>query len=80
MVNNSERIEALSEQLALIVTRLDDFHHRFTALEKANRLQLAHTSNADNTSSTSGQLRPRLKLDVPRFDGIEAPGWIFKIS
>jgi len=66
--------------LALIVTRLDDFHHRFAALEEPNRLQLTRTTNAGNTSSISGQLRPRLKLDVPRFDGTEAPGWIFKIS
>ena len=60
----------LTRQVATLTTQLDAMRKRFddTAPSGGSR------------SSADSQHRPRLKLDVPRFDGTDTHGWIFKIS
>jgi hypothetical protein len=64
-----DRFEELSQQIATYAARLEQLHLRMDA-QKQN-------SNASPTAATIQ--RHRLKLDVPRFDGTDTHGWIFKI-
>jgi hypothetical protein len=64
-----DRFEELSQQIAAYAARLEQLHLRMDA-QKQN-------SNASPTATTTQ--RHRLKLDVPRFDGTDTHGWIFKI-
>lgn len=62
--------EELARQLATISTRLEAVWKR---LDDPN-------ASSSTRSTAESAYRPRLKLDVPRFSGDDAPGWIFKIS
>src|ERR1044072_4143482 len=44
------------------------------------RKQIDESTSSGSPPSQDNTYRPRLKLDVPRFDGTDATGWIFKIS
>ncbi|PNY17782.1 hypothetical protein L195_g014534, partial [Trifolium pratense] len=81
----ADRFDELSQQLA-------QFQAQFTATMAAvsNRVESLERRSPDS-SAGSGMTPPplavplppqppRLKLDVPRFDGQQAHGWIFKIS
>ncbi|GAU21767.1 hypothetical protein TSUD_328920 [Trifolium subterraneum] len=85
---SSDRLDELMNQLTLFQAQftatMADVSHRVEALER----------RTVESSSASGSIpipvpgspppptpsTPRLKLDVPRFDGQHASGWIFKIS
>ncbi|CAJ2630725.1 unnamed protein product [Trifolium pratense] len=59
-----DRFDELSQQIASYAARLEELHLRL---------------DAQKQNSTATIQRHRLKLDVPRFDGTDAHGWIFKI-
>ncbi|CAI8586434.1 unnamed protein product [Vicia faba] len=58
----SERIDELAQQMSIVLSRLDDIGHRLdeTAL---------NTVHSPSPSMTDNNHRPRLKLDVSRFNG-----------
>lgn len=63
-------IADLTRQVALLSTQVE-----------AMRKQLHDTPSSPSSQSTAeSATRPRMKLDVPLFDGSDAHGWIFKIS
>ncbi|MCI07514.1 hypothetical protein A2U01_0028583, partial [Trifolium medium] len=67
---NAERLDDLSEKVDAIITQL-------TALTAAPQPQ---PSPSVTPPPPTPQHLPRMKLDVPKFDGSDAMGWIFKIS
>lgn len=71
--STDERVDELSQQMATVTSRLEAIWKK---MEDPNYTTAA--SSLRNTAESSN--RPRLKLDVPRFDGNDAHGWIFKIS
>ncbi|CAL5189606.1 unnamed protein product [Lathyrus oleraceus] len=66
-----DRVDELAHQISFLTTQ-------FEALSK--RLTEPSSSPASGRSSSESSNRPRLKLDVPRFDGTDTHGWIFNIS
>lgn len=66
-----DRVDELARQISFLTTQ-------FEALSKW--LMEPSSSLASGRSSSESSNRPRLKLDVPRFDGTDTHGWIFKIS
>jgi hypothetical protein len=77
-----DRIDELVQQLQVqLTTTVADIAHRLDSLER----RTPEPTAGSGTGSPHGAPPPhpaphRLKLDVPRFDGENAPGWIFKIS
>ncbi|MCI27843.1 retrovirus-related pol polyprotein from transposon opus, partial [Trifolium medium] len=66
-------VDELARQLAVITTRLDQISLRMDE-------QQSSASNASSVPPPEQPFRHRLKLDIPRFDGTDAHGWIFKIT
>ena len=83
--SNMERLEEAMAKLASnhlhITEKLDDLIHRVAVLETT-----FHHSTSPSSSSTIPTPNthivnpPRMKLDVPRFDGSNPSGWVFKIT
>ncbi|KAK2423487.1 hypothetical protein QL285_033937 [Trifolium repens] len=74
-----ELVNQLTQFQVQLTTTVADIAHRVESLERRS------TEPPLEGSSTQGPTQPppplhRLKLDVPRFDGQNAQGWIFKIS
>jgi len=83
--SNLEHLEEAMAKLAsnhlYINEKLDALILRIENLE--NKVHHAHTpssSSATPTPSTTISNPPRMKLDVPRFDGSNLSGWVFKIT
>jgi hypothetical protein len=72
--NSNERIDELAQQMSAVLVRLDAISQR---LEEQTP-SINHSSGS--SPAPENPHRPRLKLDVPRFSGSDANGWIFKIS
>jgi hypothetical protein len=80
--NPPDRIDELVNQLTQfqvqLTTTVADIANRLESLERRS------TEPTPDASFTQALVPPapphRLKLDVPRFDGQNAQGWIFKIS
>ena len=69
---------SLSESLQTMTHKLDTL---ITTLSTSKSLDSLPTSFPHNPSpSPSASQPPRVKLDVPRFDGTDPLGWIFKIT
>lgn len=64
-----------SDTMADLVRQVASLTTQFDAMRK----RIEDTA-ATSRSSPDFHNRPRLKLDVPRFDGTDTHGWIFKIS
>ncbi|CAL5211936.1 unnamed protein product [Lathyrus oleraceus] len=74
------------DELAQVITRfqdhfnlrMDEVTNRVESLERRSTtpepINLRHDNDSDHTP------RHILKLDVPRFQGVDPHGWIFKIS
>lgn len=66
---------SLGESMLSMILKIDELFHRVSPLLSASA-----------TSSSTPQPHPvpasnhRMKLDVPRFDGSDPLGWIFKIN
>lgn len=61
----------LRRQIAFLTTQLEAMRKRF---------EDSHSGTSLSCSTAESSNRPRLKLDVPRFNDADAHGWIFKIS
>ncbi|KAL2326635.1 hypothetical protein Fmac_025693 [Flemingia macrophylla] len=75
----SEKMDEMLHNISLVISKMDDMNLRLSALENrppSPRPSPPPFSSPDNHSSH----RHFLKLDVPRFDGSDPHGWIFKIS
>jgi hypothetical protein len=72
--NSNERIDELAQQMSAVLVRLDAISQRL----EEQTLSINHSSGS--SPAPENPHRPRLKLDVPRFSGSDANGWIFKIS
>ncbi|XP_027337502.1 uncharacterized protein LOC113851229 [Abrus precatorius] len=58
-------------------TKLDSILTQLSQIDLSNAPQ-PPSPHSNSTSSTF--LKPHMKLDIPRFDGHDATGWIFKIT
>ncbi|WVZ00696.1 hypothetical protein V8G54_026765 [Vigna mungo] len=75
----SNKIDELLSQMSLFSTQMTDMHNRLSLLETQHITPHSSPRHPHSSDSTSSQ-RHFLKLDVPRFDGTDLVGWIFKIS
>lgn len=57
-------------------SKLDEVLHRLASLETSNHSDDYHSPRHSFTKP----YKPHMKLDIPRFDDADAPGWLFKIS
>ena len=69
--------EAFARLLSSMSSKIDELLHRMTQLEIAHMPSRA-PSLATGTTVTNPNYR--MKLEVPRFDGSDPEGWIFKIT
>jgi hypothetical protein len=82
----SDRFDELVQQLSQfqlqLTTTVADIAHRLETLERRTPEPSSGSFQAQNPPPPPPPppVTPRLKLDVPRFDGQNANGWIFKIS
>ncbi|GAU50876.1 hypothetical protein TSUD_411060 [Trifolium subterraneum] len=67
---NAERLDDLTTKVDSIITQLAALTTQTTS----------SSSSLSASSTTPTTLPPRMKLDVPKFNGTDAMGWIFKIS
>jgi hypothetical protein len=70
---NAERLDDLTEKVDLIINQLATLTATPTPPPTPDPNQLPPPPPEPNR-------RPNIKLEVPRFDGTDAMGWIFKIS
>ncbi|BAT79082.1 hypothetical protein VIGAN_02189500 [Vigna angularis var. angularis] len=75
----SNKIDELLSQMSLFSTQMTDIHNRLSLLETQHTTPPSSPRHPHSSDHTSSQ-RHFLKLDVPRFDGTDPIGWIFKIS
>ena len=66
----------LGETLQTVTLQLNEILHRLPSTTPPNPTSPPILS----TTSTPPALTHRIKLDVPRFDGTDPLGWIFKIT
>ena len=77
---STERWEdAFAKLSTSISSRFDELLQRMTQLETSQTPQ-GRSSAFTVTPATSMSSIHRLKLEVPRFNGMDPTGWIFKIS
>jgi len=70
---NSERIDDLTAQVASLAAKLN-------TLVETNSASHNNIASISSPSRDDPPEKRFLKLDVPRFNGTDAPGWIFKIT
>ena len=83
--SNMERIEEAIAKLATnhlnVSNKLDDLLNRVSAIEANQHNTPSHSSSSANpTPPHTPNPLPRMKLDVPRSDGTDPSGWMFKIN
>ena len=83
--SNWDRLEEVIVKLASnqihVIEKLDDLMHPITVLENTSPLVASpFSSSAIPTPPTHLTNPPKMKLDVPRFDGLGPSGWVFKIT
>ena len=83
--SNMERIEEAIVKLASnhlhVSNKLDVLLNRVSTIEANQHNTPSYSSSSTNQiSSNTTNLLPRMKLDVPRFDGSDSSGWMFKIN
>ena len=82
---NMDRIEEAITKLASshlhVTEKLDDLINRVVALETNAQHSPSPSSSSTIPTPQTPLVNPhRLKLDVPRFDGSDPSGWVFKIT
>ncbi|WVZ11913.1 hypothetical protein V8G54_016443 [Vigna mungo] len=70
----SDKLDEMLSQMSIFSTQITDMHTRLSHLESPSSPPPSHS-----IAHTPSQ-RHFLKLDVPRFDGTDHVGWIFKIT
>lgn len=83
--SNIERIEEAIAKLASnqlhVTEKLNGLIQRVTILETTHQHSPSPSSSwAIHTPTTPSSNLPWMKLKVPRFDGLDPLGWIFKIT
>ncbi|MCH91062.1 transposon Ty3-G gag-pol polyprotein [Trifolium medium] len=82
--NPPDRMDEFAQQLAqiqaLFQTTLAEVFTRIASLERRSPESVNIVTSAPPVNVNTNPYAPRLKLDVPRFDGTNPHGWIFKIS
>lgn len=71
----SHSLTRLEEAIALLTATQSSLHSRLDDI--ASRLQNLESPSPSLSPRPS---TPRMHLDVPRFDGSNAPAWVFKIN
>ncbi|RDX63623.1 Retrovirus-related Pol polyprotein, partial [Mucuna pruriens] len=78
------RSKTQTERLEDAITKLTQNQNQFTVNQKNNRAtsegEVSPRYFGPKHETDHGTFGPRMKLDVPRFDGADAAGSIFKIS
>jgi len=75
---NTDRWEEVFARLSSSMSsKIDELLHRMTQLETAHTPPRAPSSTTGAPAVSSSH---RMKLEVPRFDGSDPEGWIFKIT
>jgi len=75
-VNTDRWEEAFARLLSSMSSKIDELLHHMSQLE------IAHTSPRAPSLATGAlavSFSHHMKLEVPRFDGSDPEGWIFKI-
>ena len=76
-----EALAKLTSSHLHITGKLDDLLNRVAVLENTPHPTPSPSSSSANPVIPTHPLQPhRLKLEVPRFDGTDPSGWVFKIS
>ena len=83
--SNWDRLEEAIAKLASnhihVTKKLDDLLHRVTTLENTSNPAVSPSSSSSIPAPTTHLINPpKMKLDVPRFDGFDPSGWVFKIT
>lgn len=74
-------ISKLASSQLQVTEKLEDLLLRVANLEHtANSTPSPSSSSPTPASNTISIKPPKMKVDVPRFDGSDPSGWIFKIS
>jgi len=76
-VNTDRWEEAFARLSSSMSFKIDELLHRMAQLETTHTPPRA-PSPATSISATSAS--HRMKLEVPRFDGLDPEGWIFKVT
>ncbi|KAH1265436.1 hypothetical protein GmHk_01G001138 [Glycine max] len=72
--------DAFAKLSSSISSRFDELLQRMTQLETSQTNPQGPSSSFVPAPTTNMSTVHRLKLEVPRFDGFDPAGWIFKIS
>ena len=79
-----DRIEDAISKLAAsqihVTEKLEDLLLRVANLEQTSTNTHSPSSSSANPSPANTNNPQKMKLDVPRFDGSDPSGWIFKIQ
>lgn len=83
--SNWERLEEAIAKLAAnqihVFEKLEDLIHRVTILENNPTPATSPSSSSAIPAPTQALITPpKMKLDVPRFDGSDPSRWVFKIT
>ena len=79
-----ERLEEAIAQLASsqlnVTERIEELLLRVANLEHASKPSTSPSSSSPNPAPNTTYNPPKMKLDVPKFDGTDPSGWVFKIT
>jgi len=76
-----EAIVKLASNHLNVTSKLDDLLHRVSLIEANQNTKPSPSSSSTIPSPASpANHLPQMKLDVPRFDGTNPSGWMFKIN
>ena len=81
MERMEEAIDKLASNQLHVTAKLDEIIQRVTVLETSQQQPPSPSSSSANPHSPhTAPILPRMKLEVPCFDGSDPSGWTFKIN
>ena len=72
--------DAFAKLSASMTSKFDELLNRMNQLETSHTNPHAPPSFAGASTAATTNVAYRLKLEVPRFDGSDPEGWIFKVT
>lgn len=76
-----EAVSAIQNQQTEFSTKLDTVLTKLSSMDTTNNSSSSGDSGNNRSSVWSSlQSKPHLKLDIPRLDGSDTMGWVFKIN
>ena len=72
--------DAFAKLSASMTSKFDELLARMNQLETSHATAHAPPSFANSAATATANTAYRLKLEVPRFDGTDPEGWIFKVT